>query len=379
MAIIKTCIKDNIEKWYDDVYNYNELINFSANKWYRCNIMNEKGKETKQSPFLRSFPMKLNIGIVSGCILAKTNLCHVGGSQSGCYMGQRPYNPDDDMKFEDFTRIIDEAAEKGCIKIELCGAGDPNEHKDFIKMLKYIKESKPLSSGFPTSGTHLTDELMKVVSDCNTFIYLSWYGTEYSFKALNKLIEYDRNVNINFILSKETLSDAIYFMKTGELFYKDHNGNKKTVNLSRAQNGHILFCPYKPIGKGCISNTLSSDDESLQEFIELVKEQKKYRKLYNTMIDGCRIPNIFPKDTINYSCTPGSLAMFISPDMIATPCSFDREFKYGVDISNNTLEYAWNSEKFKQFKDIIYKDKFFNGRFYCTDTCPIKIAYDINI
>jgi len=39
--------------------------------------------------------------------------------------------------------------------------------------------------------------------------------------------------------------------------------------------------------------------------------------------------------------------------MIMLPCSFDQDHKWGYDISNDTIQNAWNSEQFNDFRNCL--------------------------
>lgn len=44
--------------------------------------------------------------------------------------------------------------------------------------------------------------------------------------------------------------------------------------------------------------------------------------------------------------------MYITSDMKALPCSFDnQDLKWSYDISNDTIQNAWDSEQFEDFRN----------------------------
>jgi radical SAM protein with 4Fe4S-binding SPASM domain len=72
-------------------------------------------------------------------------------------------------------------------------------------------------------------------------------------------------------------------------------------------------------------------------------------------MDSCSVPGIvnFCENVIPEAidpCEGGRFSCYISPDMVMLPCSFDQEYRYGVSLRENTIEQAWNSMEFEEFR-----------------------------
>ncbi len=73
-------------------------------------------------------------------------------------------------------------------------------------------------------------------------------------------------------------------------------------------------------------------------------------------MDSCNVPgairfckNILPQSLD--TCEGGRFSCYIGADMVMSPCSFDQEGQYGVKLGSCTIEEAWNSEPFEDFRN----------------------------
>ena len=168
----------------------------------------------------------------------------------------------------------------------------------------------------------------------------------YTMNAIKMLMDAGVKTNIHFVLGNNTIDEAICRLK--------YNGFPKGINA-------VIFLLHKPVGLGQEENVLQPGDPKVVEFFNLI-DQGKFP--FKVGFDSCTVPGI-----LNYtkrilpesidSCEGGRYSMYITADMKAIPCSFDnQEMTWAYDISNDTIENAWNS---KQFND-------FRGHF--TNSCP---------
>ena len=66
--------------------------------------------------------------------------------------------------------------------------------------------------------------------------------------------------------------------------------------------------------------------------------------------------------------------MYITSDMKALPCSFDnQDLRWAYDISNDTIQNAWDSEQFEDFRNH-FRTACPNckNRVACMGGCPIR-------
>ena len=367
----------SVVKMYDSKYNFLERFDKETGFYVRSGVIKD-GKDTGVDPFMRSFPGLLDIGIMGGCKAASLGLCRAGGEHSGCYQGARPYNPDNDMKFENYKKIIDEGARKGLQQVALGGAGNPNDHKDFVKILEYTR-SKGIIPNYTTAGIGLTDEMVASTKKYCGAVAVSWYDQKYSVDAINKFIEAGCKTSIHFVLSRETIDTAIQLLEYNALnttevmdgfsdFYV-YQTNMKKVNA-------VIFLLYKPVGLGREENmlTLEKDRLKIEEFFSLVNVNHPYKIGF----DSCTIPavlqfsqNVNP-DSVD-TCEGGRFSAYINADMTMVPCSFDQELRWGVSLRDHTVEEAWNSDRFEDFRSSLrYSCPNCTHRENCRGGCPIK-------
>jgi radical SAM protein with 4Fe4S-binding SPASM domain len=95
--------------------------------------------------------------------------------------------------------------------------------------------------------------------------------------------------------------------------------------------------------------------------------------------DSCSIPAI-----LNYThnidpnsidtCEGGRWSMYITSDMKALPCSFDnQDLRWAYDISNDTIQNAWNSSQFEDFRNHFRTScPGCKKRAACMGGCPIR-------
>jgi radical SAM protein with 4Fe4S-binding SPASM domain len=84
----------------------------------------------------------------------------------------------------------------------------------------------------------------------------------------------------------------------------------------------------------------------------------------------------FTKNINHSSATPcdgASFSMYITCDMFALPCSFDnQQKKYAVSLNEFTVEQAWRSEQFENFRNWHkYGCKNCKNQNDCRSGCPI--------
>lgn len=121
---------------------------------------------------------------------------------------------------------------------------------------------------------------------------------------------------------------------------------------------------------------LSANDPRVKEFFDIIDHMNAPFKVG---FDSCSIPAI-----LNYThnidpnsidtCEGGRWSMYITSDMKALPCSFDnQDLRWAYDISNDTIQNAWNSEQFEDFRNH-FRTACPNckNRAACMGGCPIR-------
>ncbi len=257
-----------------------------------------------------------------------TNYC-----ERGCYFCYRSSNKNGNhMDLIEYTRLIKEAQQIGVLQIAL-GGGNPNQHPDFIDILKVTRNHSIIPS-YTTNGQGMTDEIYKATKEYCGALAVSWYPPYIdAINVIDKCNENNIKINIHFMLNQNTIKDAILLLHNKSILQK--------VNA-------VIFLNYKPIHSS--SNLCLKDDAILDEFFNMIKEAK-YCKIG---FDSCMISFLtkligsLKVETIDF-CEAARFSAFISENSIMYPCSFmcDTNLQ-GVDLRNTSIQKAWkNGDIFK--------------------------------
>lgn len=138
----------------------------------------------------------------------------------------------------------------------------------------------------------------------------------------------------------------------------------------------VIFLLHKPVGLGCEENVLHINDPRVKKFFEIVDNQKFNFKIG---FDSCSIPAVLnltkniSRESID-TCEGARWSMYITSDMKALPCSFDnQEMRWAYDISNDTIQNAWDSPQFEDFRNHFRTScPGCKNRMSCMGGCPIR-------
>ena len=321
--------------------------------YVRTGVLDKNGKDTGVDPFMASFPHLIDVGVMGHCIHGKTGLCvkaGIGCYQSGLIVKQS------NMTIEDF-RWIAEQCKGRCNQLALGGRGDPDQHEHFEELLKITRDNN-LVPNFTTSGYGMTPELAMICKKYCGAVAVSWYRSDYTLKAIQMLLDTGVKTNIHYVLGNNSIDEAIHRLKTNDF--------PSGINA-------VIFLLHKPVGQGTKDNMLSFNDPRVKEFFELL--DKRYS--FKVGMDSCNVPgainlckNILPESLD--TCEGGRFSCYIGADMTMVPCSFDQNKKYQVLLKNMTIEEAWNSEQFEQYRQHMRKAcPNCQKRELCMGGCPL--------
>ena len=368
----------NISLYEDPEYHFREFFDKETGLWITGDC------EDGTTPFRRSFPSLLDIGIMGHCPNGKAGICAKAGIQ--CYQNA-PNSTRDNMKLEDFKTIIDQCKGK-TFQVALGGAGDPNLHENFKEIVEYCKDNG-IVPNYTTSGFNLTNEQVEISKQCGA-VAVSQYsrleiGQMPSYQvledgsriptemmqvfsetnpqtniAIQKFLDAGITTNIHYVLGKNTIKEAIIRLKNN-LFPEGINA--------------IVFLLHKPVGLGQESNMLHYDDPEVKEFFELIDNEKFPFKIG---FDACSVPGIinFTKNIDSRStetCEGSRTSAYIDAQMNMMPCSFGNQDKsYYVSLYEHTIKEAWESEVFNNFRNHLFKAcPNCENRVNCYGGCPI--------
>ncbi len=315
----------------DTKYHFMSAFDTNTGAYARTGILDESGKDTGVDPFMASFPHLIDVGVMGHCIHGKTGLCVKAGI--GCYQsGLLVEQPN--MTVENFEWIAKQCKGR-CNQLALGGRGDPDQHENFEDLLRISRENN-LVPNFTTSGYGMTLELASLCKRYCGAVAVSWYRSEYTLNAIQMLLDAGVKTNIHYVLGKNSIDEAITRLSSNDF----PNG----INA-------VIFLLHKPAGQGTKSNILAADDPRVADFFA----QVDIRHPFKVGMDSCNVPgainfckNILPESLD--TCEGGRYSCYIGADMTMVPCSFDQPKKYQVSLENMTIEDAWNSEEFEQFR-----------------------------
>lgn len=316
----------------DKKYRFVSAFDTESGAYVRSGIIDHKGKDTGVDPFMASYPHLIDVGIMGHCIHGKTGLCAkagIGCYQSGMYV-EKP-----NMSLEDFTTIAKHSKGR-CNQFALGGRGDPDQHENFEEILKICVENN-LVPNFTTSGYGMNEKIAKLCKKYCGAVAVSWYRSEYTYKAIETLLNEGVKTNIHYVLGKNSIDEAILRLK--------NNDFPKGINA-------VIFLLHKPAGQGTKANVLDVEDGKVKTFFQEVDKKHPFK----VGMDSCNVPgaiafckNILPESLD--TCEAARYSCYIDADMKMVPCSFDQKKLYEVSLRDKTIEEAWNSETFETFRN----------------------------
>lgn len=377
----------------DKKNNFVSLFNPENGFYLRSGVI-KNGKDTGVDPFMTSFPELIDVGIMGHCIHGRSGLCLKSGVQ--CYQDGIHSNKEN-MTLENYKRLVAECKGK-TFQYALGGCGDVDQHEHFEEILKYTRENG-IVPNFTSSGLGFTPEIVKLckkycgavaisqysrlkkillrrikedllretplnkkyigckdgldeylkngwepvsnpVTDTGyEYLELSYESNNYTYRAIKMLLEEGVTTNIHYVLGNNSIDEAIERLK--------NNDFPSGINA-------VVFLLHKPIGLGKTDNCLKNDDPKVHEFFLLIDTEKFP---FQIGFDSCSVPGLLnhtsdiDPDSID-TCEGGRWSCYITSDMKMLPCSFDNQaLKWAYDISNDTIQNAWDSPQFEDFRN----------------------------
>lgn len=324
--------------------------------YFRTGVIDKDGKDTGVDPFMASYPELIDVGVMGWCCHGASGLCMKSGVQ--CYQnGLETREPN--MTLENFKRIVDECKGK-TFQLALGGRGDVDQHEHFEEILRYCRENG-IVPNFTSSGLGFTDKIVSLCKELCGAVAISWYRQEHTYKAIQMLLDVGVTTNIHYVLGNNSIDEAIKRLK--------NNDFPKGINA-------VVFLLHKNVGLGQDTNVLKADDPRVVEFFNIIDECNFD---FQVGFDSCNVPAILnftskiSKESID-TCEGGRYSMYITSDMKALPCSFDnQEMRWAYDISNDSIQNAWDSEQFEDFRGHFKNScSGCKNRRDCMGGCPIR-------
>ena len=336
-------------------HNFLSMFNERTGEYIRTGVIKD-GKDTGIDPFMAAFPELLDIGIMGHCKHGRMGLCLKAGIE--CYQDGL-HSERNNMSLNDFRRIAQECKGR-TFQFALGGCGDPDQHESFEEILKICSEHK-IVVNFTSSGLGIDNRIAKLCKEYCGAVAISWYRSPYTVKAINMLLNAGVKTNIHYVLTKDTLSEAIELL-ADEKFPKGINA--------------VVFLLHKPVGLGSYDKMIVNTDERLSEFWKIVDEKQHP---YKIGFDSCAVPGLINSctniavDSLD-TCEGARWSAYISSDMKMLPCSFDnQEERWAVDLRTSSIQEAWQSQTFDAFRRSFQNScPACKDRTACMGGCPIR-------
>ncbi|MBE6034146.1 MAG: radical SAM protein [Clostridiales bacterium] len=284
-------------------------------------------------------PELLDISITNYCE-KNCSFCYRNSSINGQHMSLKEYES-----------ILSQLKNTHTYQIAL-GGGNPNQHPDFVEILRMTREDYGIVPSYTTNGMGLTEEIISASKLYCGAVAVSYYEPVEKFvDALVKLKSSGIKTNIHYLLTSKSIGDAIELIESPPEYFGGVNA--------------IVFLNYKPVGKNSDESLLLKYSSRVEEFF--VKISNHDLRKFKVGFDSCSISGIV--EHLQYSplfiesCEAGRFSAFISENLILYPCSFMESKSNGVNLKDKSICDGWlKSEEFIAIRESMQNNQ-------CIDTC----------
>ena len=259
--------------------------------------------------------------------IAITNWCDRGCSF--CY--RKSDELGHHISVEDYEEIIRQAHGLHVFQVAL-GGGNPNQHPQFVEILRLTREKYGIIPNYTTNGRGLTAPVIEATARYCGAVAVSAYPP---FDETEQAIQFLRasriTTNIHFILTSKSVETAIEWLHNPPPFLRAANA--------------IVFLNYKPVGRFADEKLLLNRSSHVEEFFKLATSgERNFRIGFDTCtITGLARFGKAPEVSIE-GCDAGRFSLFVSERMEVYPCSFMVEAGYrGIPLRDSSLAEIWKN------------------------------------
>lgn len=262
--------------------------------------------------------------------IAITNWC-----DRGCFFCYRKSNEAGrHMAVEDYREVMRQAKAMHVFQVAL-GGGNPNQHPDFVEILRLTREDFGIVPNYTTNGRGLTDAVLEATRrHCGAVAVSAYAPYRETGDAIERLVAAGVTTNVHFILTSRSVDTAIAWLEAPPDFLEPAHA--------------VVFLNYKPVGRHADERLLANRSPRLGEFFRLAT---RARHGWRVGFDTCTITGLARYGTANAvsleGCDAGRFSLFVSEDLKVYPCSFMVEAGYaGVPLrdvagSETPLQDIW--------------------------------------
>ena len=295
-------------------------------------------------------PELLDVAITNWCDKG-CSFCYRKSDESGMH-----------MPVADYAEVMRQAQAMHVFQVAL-GGGNPNQHPDFVEILRLTREQYGIVPNYTTNGRGLTPEVLAATQKYCGAVAVSAYAPFLeTTEAVEKLRRVGVSTNLHFILTSKSVETAIEWLQQPPPFLRAANA--------------IVFLNYKPVGRYADPRLLLNKSPRIAEFFRLAT---RGGWPFRIGFDTCTITGLArfgsAPDISLEGCDAGRFSLFVSEKMEVYPCSFMVEAGYrGIPLKGTSLLEIWNDHP--SFRGI--RTKHASGgcancktRQHCLSGCPL--------
>ena len=272
-------------------------------------------------------PELLDIAITNWCDRG-CSFCYRKSDESGTH-----------ISLTDYEEIIRQAQSLHVFQVAL-GGGNPNQHPQFLEILRLTREKYGIVPNYTTNGRGLTPPVIDATANyCGAVAVSAYPPYRETEEAIDLLRSSATTTNIHFILTSKTVDTAIEWLNNPPAFLRRANA--------------IVFLNYKPVGRFSEERLLLNKSPRVEEFFKLATSgQRTFRIGFDTCtITGLARFGDAPAISLE-GCDAGRFSLFVSEKMEVYPCSFMVEAGYnGIPLKGSSLGEIWrNHIGFRQIR-----------------------------
>jgi len=263
------------------------------------------------------------------------------------------------MSVEDYIWLMREAAKVGVYQVAL-GGGNPNQHPEFVKILKLTREEYGIVPNYTTNGRGLSANVLAATKKYCGAIALSVTNENVDvLDAVSKFESFQIRYNFHFVLSSETIDRAIDILQ------------KEDVPCSL---NAIVFLNYKHINDNSSLTTLN-DERKLSIFLRLAKKKHTFKVGFDSCLVSALGKHFKEESYCIEGCDSARFSMFVDENLNAYPCSFMEPLEEGESLKKwGSISSLWfNAPRFKQIREHFLSNECQDCSWQkiCRNGCPI--------
>lgn len=289
---------------------YKVLFNMKTGAFVR---MEDEG--AKEPFWCMKGPELIDVSITNYCT-RECDFCYRQSNREGMH-----------LSMESIRDVVSQAKDAGVLQIAL-GGGNPNQHPNFVEILKLIRESSMVPS-YTSNGIGLSDSILEATKKYCGAMAISFYppyDEDYYHSLIENITSFGIRLNLHVILKNDLIEMLTKWLREPPLFFNKLNA--------------IIFLNYKPIGGN--REYMVKDVVKLKNFFEAADKCKSIKIGF----DSCSMSGVAKwmkniKSEFLESCEAARFSAFISEDMKMYPCSFMVGTNLYGDLRKYSLKEIW--------------------------------------